>query len=90
MIKKIITTERARRIVSLQAQISLPAALRQEQETLLKRLANDYPMKRDLDPSILIESIWVGLNATDSFLEQVKCGGVSYKPLLRERDFNAT
>ena len=69
MVKKNMTSEGPRRIDSLQAQISLPTALRQEQKALLMRVANDCPVKRNLDPSISIELIWMNLNATDSLLE---------------------
>ena len=48
----------ARRIESLQAQISLPVSLSQEQKALLKRVANDCPVKRNLDASITIDLIW--------------------------------
>lgn len=69
VVEKIMTTEGPRRIESLQAQISLPTALLQEQKALLKRVANDCPVKRNLDPSISIELIWIDFNSTDSLLE---------------------
>ena len=69
MVKKNMTSEGPRRIDSLQAQISLPTALRPEQKALLMRVANDCPVKRNLDPSISIELIWTNLNSTDSLLK---------------------
>ena len=69
VVEKIMTTEGPRRIESLQAQISLPTALLHEQKALLKRVANDCPVKRNLDPSISIELIWIDFNSTDSLLE---------------------
>ena len=46
IVEKTMTSEGPRRIESLQAQISLPVALSQEQKALLKRVANDCPVKR--------------------------------------------
>ena len=64
IVKKTMTTEGPRRIESLQALISLPVALSQEQRALLKRVANDCPVKRNLDASITIDVIWSDASST--------------------------
>ena len=63
-VEKTMTTEGPRRIESLQAQISLPVSLSQEQKALLKRVANDCPVKRNLDASITIDLIWSDASST--------------------------
>ena len=64
VVEKTMTTAGPRRIESLQAQISLPVALSQEQRALLKRVANDCPVKRNLDASITIDLIWSDASPT--------------------------
>ena len=63
-VEKTMTTEGPRRIESLQAQISLPVSLSQEQKAFLKRVANDCTVKRNLDPSITIDLIWSDASST--------------------------
>ena len=57
-VEKTMTTEGPRRIDSLQVRISLPVELSMEQKALLKRVANDCPVKRNLDSSVRIDLIW--------------------------------
>ena len=54
----------ARRIQRLEAQITLPVSLSQEQKALLKRVANDCPVKRNLDSSMTIDLIWSDASPT--------------------------
>ena len=64
IVQKIMTTKGPRRIESLQAQISLPVSLSQEQKALLKRVANDCPVKRNLESSMTIDLIWSDASPT--------------------------
>ena len=58
MVEKIMTTEPPRRISTLRVVLSLPPNLTTEQQKLLQRFAQDCPVKRNLDKSILIELHW--------------------------------
>lgn len=44
--------------------ITLPVSLSQEQKALLKRVANDCPVKRNLDSSMTIDLIWSDASPT--------------------------
>ena len=58
IVEKTMTSEGPRRIQRLEAQITLPVSLSLEQKALLKRVANDCPVKRNLDSSMTIDLIW--------------------------------
>ena len=58
-VEKIMTTQPPRRIGTLRVILSLPPNLTQEQQKLLQRVAQDCPVKRNLDHSIQIELHWV-------------------------------
>ncbi len=59
MVEKIMTKEGVRRIEQLKVRISLPDSLSEEQISLLRRVANDCPVKRNLDASIAIDLLWI-------------------------------
>ncbi len=63
-VEKTMTSEGPRRIQRLEAQITLPVSLSQEQKALLKRVANDCPVKRNLDSSMTIDLIWSDASPT--------------------------
>ena len=64
IVEKTMTREGPRRIQRLEAQIILPVSLSQEQKALLKRVANDCPVKRNLDSSMTIDLIWSDASPT--------------------------
>ena len=64
IVEKTMTSEGPRRIQRLEAQITLPVSLSQEQKALLKRVANDCPVKRNLDSSMTIDLIWSDASPT--------------------------
>ncbi|WP_186545022.1 OsmC family protein [Synechococcus sp. ROS8604] len=64
IVEKTMTSEGPRRIQRLEAQITLPVSLSQQQKALLKRVANDCPVKRNLDSSMTIDLIWSDASPT--------------------------
>ena len=58
-VEKIMTTQPLRRIGTLRVILSLPPNLTPDQQKLLQRVAQDCPVKRNLDHSIQIELHWV-------------------------------
>ena len=57
-VEKIMSQSGPRRIETLRAWITLPKELSEEQVQLFKRVANDCPVKRNLEPSMTIDLIW--------------------------------
>ena len=57
-VEKIMSNEGPRRIETLRVHLFLPEALSDDQKKLLKRVVNDCPVKRNLEPSITIDLIW--------------------------------
>ena len=64
IVEKTMTSEGPRRIQRLEARITLPVSLSQGQKALLKRVANDCPVKRNLDSSMTIDLIWSDASPT--------------------------
>ena len=58
IVEKTMTSEAPRQIKNLKVLISLPSSTTDEQCRVLKRIVNDCPVKRNLDPSITIDLIW--------------------------------
>lgn len=58
IVEKTMTSEAPRQIKNLRVLISLPSSTTDEQRRVLKRIVNDCPVKRNLDPSITIDLIW--------------------------------
>ncbi len=58
IVEKTMTSEAPRQIKNLKVLISLPSSTTDEQRRVLKRIVNDCPVKRNLDPSITIDLIW--------------------------------
>ena len=58
IVEKTMTSEAPRQIKNLKGLISLPSSTTDEQRRVLKRIVNDCPVKRNLDPSITIDLIW--------------------------------
>ncbi|WP_392350570.1 OsmC family protein [Parasynechococcus sp.] len=57
-VEKVMTTHPPRRIETLRVDITLPTNLTKEQRKLLQRVAQDCPVKRNLDSTINIELNW--------------------------------
>ena len=57
-VEKIMTQTGARKIETLRVWITLPQGLSQNQIQLFRRVANDCPVKRNLESSITIDLIW--------------------------------
>ena len=57
-VEKIMSQSGPRRIETLRAWITLPKELSEEQVQLFKRVVNDCPVKRNLEPSMTIDLIW--------------------------------
>ena len=53
-----MTQTGARKIETLRVWITLPQGLSQDQIQLFRRVANDCPVKRNLESSITIDLIW--------------------------------
>ena len=47
-----------REVETLRVRITLPQGLSEEQIQLFKRVVNEYPVKRNLEPSMTIDVIW--------------------------------
>ena len=58
MVEKIMTTEPSRCISTLRVVLPLPPNLTTEQQKLLQRVAQDCPVKSNLNESIQIELHW--------------------------------
>ena len=57
-VEKIMSQSGPRRIETLRVWITLPQGLSEEQLQLLRRVVNDCPVKRNLEPSMTIDLIW--------------------------------
>ena len=57
-VEKIMTQTGARKIETLRLWITLPQGLSEDQIQLFRRVANDCPVKRNLESSITIDLIW--------------------------------
>ena len=54
-----MTQKGPRKIDTLRVLITLPQGLSEEQIQLLGRVVNDCPVKRNLEPSMTIDLIWL-------------------------------
>ena len=57
-VEKIMTQTGPRKIETLRVWITLPQGLSEEQIQLFRRVVNDCPVKRNLEPSMTIDLIW--------------------------------
>lgn len=57
-VDKRMTKDGPRRIESLRVLLTLPPSIKDEQRTVLQRVAAQCPVKRSLDPRIDLELIW--------------------------------
>ena len=57
-VEKIMSQTGPRRIETLRVWITLPQGLSNEQIQLFRRVVNDCPVKRNLEPSMTIDLIW--------------------------------
>ena len=57
-VEKIMSQTGPRKIETLRVWITLPPGLTEDQVQLFKRVVNDCPVKRNLEPSMTIDLIW--------------------------------
>ena len=57
-VEKIMSQTGPRKIETLRVWITLPQGLSDEQIQLFRRVVNDCPVKRNLEPSMTIDLIW--------------------------------
>ena len=57
-VEKVMSQTGPRRIETLRVWITLPQGLSEEQIQLFRRVVNDCPVKRNLEPSMTIDLIW--------------------------------
>ena len=57
-VEKQMTQSGPRKVEKLRVHLKLPQQLSNEQRSLLRRVAEQCPVKRSLDPSIHLELIW--------------------------------
>ena len=57
-VEKIMSQTGQRKVETLRVWITLPPGLTEEQVQLFKRVVNDCPVKRNLEPSMTIDLIW--------------------------------
>ena len=57
-VEKIMSQTGPRKIEILRVWITLPPGLTEDQVQLFKRVVNDCPVKRNLEPSMTIDLIW--------------------------------
>ena len=57
-VEKIMSQTGPRKIETLRVWITLPQGLSEEQIQLFRRVVNDCPVKRNLEPSMSIDLIW--------------------------------
>ena len=57
-VEKVMSQTGPRKIDTLRVSITLPQGLSEEQIQLYKRVVNDCPVKRNLEPSMTIDLIW--------------------------------
>ena len=57
-VEKIMSQTGPREVETLRVRITLPQGLSEEQIQLFKRVVNDCPVKRNLEPSMTIDLIW--------------------------------
>ena len=57
-VEKIMSQTGPRKIETLRVWITLPQGLSEEQIQLFRRVVNDCPVKRNLEPSMTIDLIW--------------------------------
>ena len=57
-VEKIMSQTGPRKIETLRVWITLPPGFKEDQVQLFKRVVNDCPVKRNLEPSMTIDLIW--------------------------------
>lgn len=57
-VEKIMSQTGPRKIETLRVWITLPPGLTEDQVQLFKRVVNDCPVKRNLEPSMTVDLIW--------------------------------